>query len=100
MICLNLQKMLRVLFQKSIKQGMISQEDIDAKCRKMLAVKYWTQASKFQKIKVANIVDDLNTPQAQLLNRQLIESSITVLNNDHDLIPVQGLDTLSVASVS
>lgn len=86
--------------KKAIKQGMISQKDIDHKCRKMLAVKYWTEASKFQGIEVAKIVDDLNTPQAQLLNRQLIEGSITVLKNDHDLIPVQGLDSLTVASLS
>jgi beta-N-acetylhexosaminidase len=86
--------------KKAIKQGVISQKEIDEKCKKILAVKYWTGASKFQKIEVANIVEDLNTPQAQLLHRQLIESSITVLKNDHGLIPVQGLDTLRVASVS
>jgi beta-glucosidase-like glycosyl hydrolase/CubicO group peptidase (beta-lactamase class C family) len=86
--------------RKAIKQGMISQKEIDDKCRKMLAVKYWAGLNKFQEIAVANIVEDLNTPQAQLLNRRLIEASITVLKNDHDLIPVQGLDTLRVASVS
>jgi beta-N-acetylhexosaminidase len=86
--------------KKAIKQGLISQKEIDEKCRKMLAVKYGAGLSKSREIEAANIVDDLNTPHAKLLNRLLIEASITVLNNDHDLIPLQGLDTLRVASVS
>jgi beta-glucosidase-like glycosyl hydrolase/CubicO group peptidase (beta-lactamase class C family) len=86
--------------KKAIKQGMISQKEIDEKCRKILAVKYWAQANKFERIALSNVGEDLNTPQGKLLNRQLIESSITVLKNDQRLIPVQRLDTLRVASVS
>lgn len=86
--------------KKAIKQGMISQKEIDEKCKKMLAVKYWAGLNELKEIATANIVADLNTPQGVLLNRWLTEAAITVLKNDHELIPVQGLDTLSVASVS
>jgi beta-glucosidase-like glycosyl hydrolase/CubicO group peptidase (beta-lactamase class C family) len=86
--------------KKAINQGMISQKEVDDKCRKVLAVKYWAGLSEFRKVQVENIVDDLNTPHARLLNRQLIESSITVLKNENNLIPIQGLDSLRVASVS
>ncbi len=86
--------------KNALKQGTISQKDIDEKCRKVLAVKYWAGLGKPSTIELENIVNDLNTPQDQLLKRHLIESSITVLNNQDDLIPVQGLDSLRVASVS
>jgi beta-N-acetylhexosaminidase len=43
---------------------------------------------------------DLNTPEAKLLNRKLTEASLTVLNNNNDVIPLQRLDTLRIASVA
>jgi beta-glucosidase-like glycosyl hydrolase/CubicO group peptidase (beta-lactamase class C family) len=86
--------------RKAIKQGTISQKEIDEKCRKILAVKYAAGLHDYQPVQVTNIAHDLNTPQAKLLNRDLIEASLTVLKNDHNLIPLQGLDTLRVASIS
>ena len=86
--------------KKALKQGTISQKDIDEKCRKVLAIKYWAGLSKPHKIELNNIVSDLNTASYRLLKRRLIESSITVVNNQHDLIPVRNLDSLRVASVS
>ena len=86
--------------KKALKQGTISQKDIDDKCRKVLAIKYWAGLNKRPKIELNSIVNDLSTPQDRLLKRNLIESSVTVLNNKTDLIPVRNLDSLSVASVS
>jgi beta-glucosidase-like glycosyl hydrolase/CubicO group peptidase (beta-lactamase class C family) len=86
--------------KKAIRQGMISQKEIDDKCRKVLAIKYWAGLSKLQNVAVENIFSELNTPQARLLNRKLIESSLTVLKNENNLMPIQGLDSLKVASVS
>ena len=86
--------------KKAIRQGTITQKEIDEKCRKVLAIKYWAGLSKPQKIELNNIVMDLNQPQDQLLKRNLIESSLTVLNNAANVIPVRDLYSLRVASVS
>ena len=86
--------------KKALRQGLISQKEIDDKCRKVLAVKYWVGLNKRPQIKLENIVNDLNTPQSRLLKRNLIESAITVLKNEQNLIPIRRLDSLSVASVS
>jgi beta-N-acetylhexosaminidase len=47
-----------------------------------------------------NLVNDLNQPQSELLNRKLYEGSITVVKNDANLLPLRALDTLRIASVS
>jgi beta-glucosidase-like glycosyl hydrolase/CubicO group peptidase (beta-lactamase class C family) len=86
--------------RKAIKAGVITQKEIDDKCRRMLAVKYWVGLNKRAPVRVARIAEDLNTPQAQLLLRKLTEASLTVLNNEANLLPLMGLDTLRVASVS
>lgn len=86
--------------RKAVNRGLISQKEIDARVRKLLAVKQWVGLNEFQPTEIRNIVKDLNTPQAHLLNRKLVEASLTVLKNEHDLLPLQRLDTLKIASIS
>lgn len=86
--------------KKAIARGAITQREIDARCRKILAIKHWAGLHKERLVDVANIIQDLNTPQAKLLNRNLIQAAITVLNNDSDILPIRDLDTLRIASVS
>jgi len=49
---------------------------------------------------VAKPSEDLNSPAEQFAGRQLVESSLTLLENKNRLIPILGLDTLRIASVS
>ncbi|MGM1054744.1 MAG: glycoside hydrolase family 3 N-terminal domain-containing protein [Bacteroidota bacterium] len=86
--------------RKAINQGLISQAEIDRRCRKILAVKYWVGLNNFEPTSLLNMVEDLNTPEAHLLNRNLTEASITVLKNDQEILPVKELQNLRVASVS
>jgi len=86
--------------RNAIRQGLISQSEIDARCRKMLAVKYWTGLHKFTPIGVSGLAAALNNPSAMLTNRKLTEAALTVLRNERNVIPVRGLETLRVASVS
>lgn len=84
----------------AIGRGEISQEEIDRRCMKLLLVKQWAGLGHLKKIKMKNLYDDLNTKQAELLNRKLTEASLTLLQNRNNLIPLQGLDTLKIASLS
>lgn len=86
--------------RKAIRQGLITQKEIDDRCRKMLAVKYWTGLNSFRPIATKGMNRDLNTAEAKLLNRKLTEASLTVLNNNGHIMPVQRLDTLRIASVA
>jgi hypothetical protein len=86
--------------KKAVRNGLISQEEIDARCRKVLAAKAWVGLSQYKPVDLTNLVADLNPPEAQLLNRQLSEAALTVLTNRNNFIPVRQLDTLKVAAVS
>ncbi len=86
--------------RKAIKQGLITQEDIDQRCRKMLAVKQWVGLDHYKPVELRNLTTELNTPTANLLNRKLMEAALTVLNNENNLMPIRRLDTLRIASVS
>ncbi|RKS55359.1 beta-glucosidase-like glycosyl hydrolase [Gillisia mitskevichiae] len=86
--------------KKAIKQGLISQKEIDARCRKILAIKQWAGLDKYKVIDIKNIDKDLNSSSTELLNRNLTEASLTVLRNQSDLLPLQQLDTLKIAAIS
>jgi len=84
----------------AIKTGKIKQSDIDIKCKKILTAKYFAGLNKYTPIRLDNLVKDLNDPASELLNRKLIEASLTVLKNENNILPFQRLDTLQIVSVS
>ena len=65
-----------------------------------MQAKYWVGLNKYQPISLNEITDNIITPQAEALNRELISSSVTLLQNYENLIPLKRLDTLKIASVS
>ncbi|MDO1446950.1 glycoside hydrolase family 3 N-terminal domain-containing protein [Rhodocytophaga aerolata] len=86
--------------KKAIKNKQITQQEIDIRCRKILFAKYWAGLHTYTPIEMANLVEDLNRPEAQLINRKLTEASLTVLKNEGSILPLLRLDTLKIASVS
>ncbi|MCE4565843.1 serine hydrolase [Maribellus sp. CM-23] len=86
--------------KNAVENGLLSQEEIDLKCRRVLAAKYWAGLNKLSRVSSFNLMQDLNNPQAELVKRKMIEASLTLLENQNQLIPVQGLDTLKVACLS
>lgn len=85
--------------QRAIKENRISQEEIDEKCRKVLKAKYHLGLDQPTTIELEGLVQHLNTAQANLLHRKLVEASMTLVKND-GLVPLKRLDTLTIASVS
>ena len=51
-------------------------------------------------VSLVNLIKDVNSPEAELVNRKLIEASLTLLENQHDLIPLKRLDTLKIACLA
>ncbi len=84
---------------KLIKKGDISQETIDTHCRRILAAKYFAGLNHYQPVELANLDRDLNKPEYRLLQRKLIGSALTVLQNRSNLLPLKNLDTLHIASL-
>jgi len=88
------------MVRAAIDSGRISQADIDARCRKVLALKEWAGLNKYRPIDLKNITADLNTPHAQYVSQRLTELSVTVLRNQQNLLPLQRLDTLRLATLT
>ena len=86
--------------KKAIDTGTLSQKEVDLRVRKILAAKQWAGLNKYRPLPVANLMEDLNRPQALLLERKLTEASLTVLKNETDILPLKRLDTLKIMSIS
>jgi len=86
--------------QKAISSGKISSIDIDMRCKKILVAKYLMGLNHQSKVDTKNIHARLNTIQSELLKRKMVESSLTLVKNDNNLIPLKRLDTLSIAVIS
>ncbi|MGQ8336606.1 glycoside hydrolase family 3 N-terminal domain-containing protein [Sunxiuqinia sp. A32] len=84
----------------AVEKGIISETIIDWKCRKILAAKKWLQLDQSKPILLENLHDDLNNSSYELTKRLLHEQSLTLIKNNNNILPLQNLDTLKVATVS
>lgn len=95
----NLPKRIEAIKQ-ALQDGWLSEDDLNWKCRKILAVKKWLQLDEYQPAPEKKLQEDLNRPTYELTKRLLHEQSLTLLKNDAQLIPLQRIDTLKVAALS
>ncbi len=86
--------------KKSIAEGRISQAEIDARVKKVLAAKAWAGLDKAKPIDTQNLIEDINDKEAELINRLTTEKALTVLKNNNNLLPIRDLDKLNIASLS
>ncbi len=88
------------LVKEAILKNQITQEEIDARVRKILAAKYWVGLHKYTPVKLKNLHRDLNNSNAEYINRKLSELSVTVLRNHQNALPIRSLDTLKIAALT
>ena len=78
----------------------LTAEDIALKCRKVLALKYWTGLNKFRDIDERNINKDLSPASTRALIFDLYANALTVLTNKQNLIPLTKLENAKIATVA
>ena len=83
----------------ALSQNLITEERIDYSVRKILKAKYWAGLNTYKKIELANLQQDLNTIEDELLHRNLVENSITLLKNESLVFPIQHLERKKIAYV-
>lgn len=83
----------------AVQNGELTAEDIDEKCRKVLMVKKWLGLDRQRLVPLSNLLPKLNDFHYQLTRRLLFEQSMTVLVNQQEMVPIQRLDTLKIASL-
>lgn len=81
----------------AVNSGVISQNVIDERCKKMLRYKYALQLTGPQHVNTANLVNDVNSSRATVLKRQLTAGSITVIKNNDNILPIHNLQSRHIA---
>ncbi len=83
----------------AVVSGEITMEEIENKCRRVLALKRWAGLHLYEPASTENLTARLNSPYYEVTARKLIKGSFTVLNNNKGVLPVQDLGNLKIASV-
>jgi len=83
-----------------ISQKKLSSDDIAQKCRKVLALKYWSGLNKPEVIKKENIDKELTPMISKALIRDLYANALTVLNNNQNIIPIKKLQDVKIATIA
>ncbi len=84
----------------AIDSGLISQEVLERKCRRILALKYEMGLAQRPVIDLKDLVQEINPPQAEVLRQKMVNGSVTLLKNDLQVIPVTMLDHRKIAVLS
>lgn len=84
----------------AIKAGKISEDEITHRCTKILKTKFWVGLNDYQPIEEANLYADLNDETMLLSKRGVVKESLTLLKNERNLVPIQKLDSIKVATVA
>ncbi|SHM52861.1 beta-glucosidase [Cyclobacterium lianum] len=90
----------KALILEAVADGKISKEEIDSRVRKILNAKYWAGLHRPQHINTQKLVERLSNFGTKALIEQLYASSITVLSNQTEAIPIRHLDTRRMASLT
>lgn len=85
---------------QAVERGEITAEDIEARCRKILAVKRWANLHEYRPVDLTNLTENLNSPRYEVTVRSLIRESLTVLRNEGGILPVGNLGERRIASVA
>ena len=82
--------------ENAVKINRIPKSLINEKCRKILQYKYILGVNNVKQIDAARIASNVNTNDSRALSEKLISSSITVVRNVDNLLPLKSLDRESV----
>ena len=73
---------------EAVEKGELPEEEINAKCRKVLTYKYILGLERKPFVKLSGLGTRINTPQTRDLISRLNLAAITVLNNKNDVLPL------------
>ncbi|MEO9570468.1 MAG: glycoside hydrolase family 3 N-terminal domain-containing protein [Polaribacter sp.] len=88
------------LIKKAIELKTLTEERIDVSVRKVLKAKYWAGLHNYKPIKIENIQNELNTIEDELLHRELIKNSLTVIKDVKGDLPIRNLEKRKIAYVN
>ncbi|MEZ5070394.1 MAG: glycoside hydrolase family 3 N-terminal domain-containing protein [Bacteroidales bacterium] len=86
--------------KRAVRKGEISEERIDASCRRILEAKHWSGAWRRDRIETRDLLAELNRPSYMTHYRRLAEASLTLVRNRNNTLPLKDLDHTHLATVT
>ena len=86
--------------KNAVDKRKITEKEITARVKKVMQLKKWMGLDNFEPLPTKNLVSNLNSENAKLVRRRLVENAMTLLQNKENILPVKGLSKLRLASVS
>ncbi|MFA4850927.1 MAG: glycoside hydrolase family 3 N-terminal domain-containing protein [Bacteroidales bacterium] len=86
--------------KKAVDSSLISQDEIDNRCKKILHYKQLAGLQQYKPVEVKGLYEDLNSGETEYLQYVLYENAITLVKNANNILPFKRLDTLCLASLS
>jgi len=86
--------------KRAVRDGEIPEEQIRESCRKILQAKYWTGLAEWKPVETEGLLEDLNDPAYERLQRSLAEHALTLVRNRNNLIPLSHLENIKIATVT
>ena len=83
-----------------IRTNKLTPAEIDLKCRKILALKYWAGLNKPVQLSTENITPQISSPAAAALIHDLYAGALTVLINNNEIIPLKNPENLKIATLA
>jgi beta-glucosidase-like glycosyl hydrolase/CubicO group peptidase (beta-lactamase class C family) len=86
--------------KKALKEGRLSQSEIDIKVKKVLANKFRLGLNVKPTVSRSNLSSELNSSSARQLKTELYENAITAVRNNGNILPLSRRDNQNIATVS
>jgi beta-glucosidase-like glycosyl hydrolase len=86
--------------KQALEKEEIQQEEIDARCKKVLAAKYWAGLHNYQPVEINNLVEDLNTAENNTTLRYMAKAALTLLINKNNVLPIKSSENLKIATLA
>lgn len=83
----------------AVSDGRITMQEIDMKVKRILKAKSWVGLNNYKPTDIPSLIAQLNTINSDVLNRKMAESTLTLLHNEDNVLPIRDL-TRSIAVVS
>ena len=85
--------------KKAIRKGEITEQELDARVKKVLAAKYWAGLSNYHEVDTANLIKDLNRPEAKELIQQLSDAAITLIKGNESSLRLNPLQKTAIIAI-
>ena len=86
--------------EKAVQSGVLSQAEIDKKCRKILQYKYILGLNRYKPVDTQRLDTRLNSEDAAWLAAKLNSEALTLLKNEGETLPLKALDKKKIAVLS